>query len=285
MKLKEYFKKAEKEKWAIGQFNVSNLEALKAVFLAARGLNSPAIIGASEGESNFIGLREIAVLVKMLRETPFPIFLNLDHGKTFDYIRKAVDAGYDAVHFDGSKLNLEENIKETKRIKKYAGGKGVLLEGEVGLIKGTSQIMEEAPQLKIQDLTSPDEASRFFQETKVDSLAVNVGTFHGMDKSGRNPHIVLERLAEIKEKTGKLPLVLHGGSGVPKEDIGAAINQGIVKININTELRVAFTGALKESLEKNPAETTPYKYLPSAIEAVKKVVEEKIKLFGSANKA
>lgn len=284
--LNNYLKRAQKEKWAIGQFNISNLEILRAIVRAAQGLNSPIIIGTSEGESKFIGLKQAVVLVESFREeTRLPVFLNLDHGKSFDYIKEAIRAGYDAVHFDGSRLSLKENIEITKTIAELAHKKGILVEGEVGVIVGASEVLETSPEIKEEDLTNPKDALKFIKETKVDSLAVNIGTFHGIEASGRNPHINLQRLREIKEKIGeKSFLVLHGGSGTLREDIKAAIKLGIVKININTELRLAFTDTLKKVLEETPKETTPYKYLPGAILAVQRVVEEKIKLFSSNNK-
>lgn len=284
--LNNYLKRAQKEKWAMGQFNISNLETLRAIVWAAQGLNSPIIIGTSEGESKFIGLKQVVALVESFREeTRLPVFLNLDHGKSFNYIKEAIRAGYDAVHFDGSRLSLKENIEITKTIVGLAHKKGILVEGEVGVIVGASEVLETSPEIKEEDLTNPKDALKFIKETKVDSLAVNIGTFHGIEASGRNPHINLQRLREIKEKIGeKSFLVLHGGSGTPKEDIKAAIKLGIVKININTELRLAFTDTLKKVLEETPKETTPYKYLPGAILAVQKVVEEKIKLFYSNNK-
>ncbi|MDD5144883.1 MAG: class II fructose-bisphosphate aldolase [Candidatus Pacebacteria bacterium] len=281
--LKDYFKKAEKEKWAMGQFNVSNLEGLKAVFQAARSLKSPVIVGTSEGEGSYWGLKEISHLVNFLsKEYRFPIFLNLDHGKTFDYIKEAIDAGYPAVHFDGSRMDLKENINKTREIVRYSEKKGVFLEGEVGSILGSSAILDKAPQIRAEDLTRPEDAGLFSQETKVKSLAVSIGNFHGVGKSGDGPKIDLQRLKEIKETVGNLPLVLHGGSGIPEDDLKSAIQLGVVKININTELRSAFTLALREAVSSG--EIAPYKYLPETIQAVQKVVEEKIRIFGSINK-
>lgn len=266
MNFENYFKKAQKEKWAIGQFNISNLETLRAIILAAKNLNSPVIIGTSEGESKFLGLKQTAVLVKTFKEeTGLPIILNLDHGKSLDYIKKAIIAGYGAVHFDGSALSLEKNIFLTKKIVKYAKKFNVLVEGEVGVIGGA--------------LTNPEDAQKFIKETKVDLLAVNVGTIHGMAKSGKNERINLERLKEIKEETRNTYLVLHGGSGALKKDIKSAIKSGVVKININTELRMVFTQTLRRALSKNKNEFVPYKYMPEVIGAVQKTVESKIKLF------
>lgn len=286
MDFKNYFKRAQKEGWAIGQFNISNLETLKAILGAAQKLKSPVIIGTSEKESKFLGLKEVVALIKAFREkTGLPIFLNLDHGKTFEYIKEVINAGYDAVNFDGSELPIEENIKITKDVSDYAKKFGVLVEGEVGVMKGASQILEKSPEIKEGDLTNPEDALRFINGTKVDNLAINIGTFHGIEASGENPHINLKRLKEIREKIGdKVFLVLHGGSGTPEEDIREAVKLGIVKININTELRMAFTGTLRKVLEENTGEITPYKYFPKVIEAVQRVVEGKINLFNSVNK-
>ncbi|OIO46824.1 MAG: hypothetical protein AUJ31_00905 [Parcubacteria group bacterium CG1_02_39_15] len=277
-KILNLFKKAQRGRWAIGQFNFSNLETLKAIVQAAEKLKSPTIVGTSEGESKFVGLEQAAALVKSYREkTKLPIILNLDHGRSFDYIKKAIDAGYDAVHFDGSGLSLEKNIQETKKVVNYARKHGVLVEGEAGVIGDVGK------QKGV--LTEPKDALRFVKETKVDSLAVAIGNLHGIEASGINPKLNLKRLKEIKEKIGNIPLVLHGGSGTPEADIKKAIKSGIVKININTELRMAYTNTLKKSFQEKPTEIVSYKYMPLVVEAVQKIVEEKIRLFGSQNKA
>lgn len=280
------FQKARKENWALGQFNISNLEAMKAVFAAAQKLKSPVIIGTSEGESRFIGLKQAAVLTRAFEEeTGVPTILNLDHATNMDYIIKAIEAGYDAIHFDGSKLDLAENINLAKKIVSLCRKKGVLVEGEINLMPGSSKMLEKIPENIVGNLTDPATAENFLKETKVDSLAVNIGTFHGVDVSEKDSPIDVPRLTEINKRIGdKVFLVLHGGSGVVNNDIKNAIKSGIVKININTDLRIAFTRALKEILNTNPNETTPYKYLPFAVSAVERIVEEKIKLFGSENK-
>jgi len=277
-KILNLFKKAQRGRWAIGHFNISNLETLKAIFQAAQKLKSPVIVGTSEGESKFLGLKQAASLIRSFKEeTKLPIFLNLDHGRSFDYIKKAIDAGYDAVHFDGPGLSLEKNIQETKKVVNYARKHGVLVEGEAGVIGDVGK------QKGV--LTEPKDALRFVKETKVDSLAVAIGNLHGIEASGINPKLNLKRLREIKEKIGNIPLVLHGGSGTPEADIKKAIKSGIVKININTELRMAYTNTLKKSFQEKPTEIVSYKYMPLVVEAVQKIVEEKIRLFGSQNKA
>lgn len=282
----DLFKKARKEKWAIGQFNFSTLEILRAIFMSAKNMRSPIILGTSEGESNFFGIEE-AVALKNLLSKKYGVFvlLNLDHGKSLDYIKKVVDFGYDMVHFDGSALSLEENIGITKEVVKHAHKKNVLVEGEVGVIRGSSIVYDTQIEMSQEDLTDPESALKFIKETKVDSLAVSVGTFHGMEPSGQSPHINLQRLQEIKDKTGDSSfLVLHGGSGTPKEDIVKAIELGAVKININTELRLAFANGIKKSFTENPEDIVPYRFLLSSIINVQRIVEEKIKLFGSIDK-
>lgn len=283
--LRYYFKKARVGHWAMGQFNFSDLSQLEGIIGAAKDLKSPLILGTSEGESRFLGLKQAVALKKSYQsETGIPVFLNLDHGKSFEYIKKAIDCGYDMVHFDGSKLPLKDNIAITKEVVKYAKKFGVLVEGEVGII-GTdaSKVYEEKFVLKLEDLTKPQEAEQYVKETEVDCLAVSIGNFHGIDAEG-NPKLDILRLKEIKKAIKDIFLVLHGGSGISEKYIKGAIKEGIVKININTELRIAYTQTLKESLQRNPKETTPYKYLPEAIRAVQKVVEEKIELFGSKDK-
>lgn len=284
--LKYYLNKAQKEKWAIGQFNFSISSQLKGIIAAAKNLKSPIILGTSEGESNFFGLEEaVALRDAYKKKYKMPIFLNLDHGKSFEYLKKAVDAGYDMVHFDGSKLSFEENIKITKQVVKYAGKKGILTEGEFGIIAtDSSKVYQEKFEIKEELLTNPAESVKYIDKSKIDLLAVSIGNFHGIEASGRNPGLLLNRLAEIKKTAKNVFLVLHGGSGTPEEDIKKAIELGIIKININTEIRLAFASVLKKSLQENPDEITPYKYLQNPVEAVQKIIEEKILLFGSNNK-
>jgi fructose-bisphosphate aldolase class II len=278
MTLINYLKKARKEAWAVGQFNVSNLETMRAAIQVSQKMKSPVIIGTSEGESGFLGLREAVALVKTFNRKGVSSFLHLDHGKTFDYIKNAVDAGYDSVHIDGSKLPLKDNIALTKKVMAYCKKRGVQVEGEVGLIGGSSTVLKETPKFS---MTDPKDAEKFVKETKVNSLAVSVGNFHGVRESGEDPEIDLSRLKEISELVG-IPLVLHGGSGIPSQNIKKAIKLGVAKININTDLRVAYTAALKKVLKEG--EIVPYKYMPKVAEEIQKIVEEKITLFQSKNK-
>jgi len=283
--LKYYFIQAQKEKWSIGQFNFSDLTQVKGIVAVAEKLKSPVILGTSEGESKWFGLEEAVAIRNVLRKkTGLPIFLNLDHGKTFDYVKQAIDAGYDMVHFDGSKLPLLENIEKTKEVIKYAKWRGVLVEGEVGKI-GTesSKIYTEKFEINETDLTNPSDAEIFIKDTKSDLLAIGIGNFHGTQATGENPNLKIDVLKRIREVVKNTGLVLHGGSGTPEESVRQAIENGIIKININTELRIAFTEGLKNRLVDG--EIVPYKYLPAAQAEVEKVVERKIVLFKSAFKA
>jgi len=284
--LKYYFKKAQKENFAIPQFNFSDFTQVKGITSKAKELKSPVILGTSEGESEFFGIEETVAIRNVLRKKlNLPIFLNLDHGKSFDYIKKAIDVGYDMVHFDGSKLQLEENISKTKKIKKYARWRGVLVEGEVGRI-GTesSTIYSEKFEIKEEDLTKPEEAQKFINKTGVDLLAVSIGNFHGIEVSGVCPNLKINILKDIKEKLPNTLFVLHGGSGIMEDDIKNVIAQGIVKININTEIRIAFSENLRKILNNDPKLIVPYKFLPLVQKSVEEIVEQKIKLLNSENK-
>ena len=283
----DIFKKAKDNKYAIGAFNVSNLEQTKAIVQAAQNLQSPIIISTSEGESNFIGEKQIKSVIDVYKQqTGLPIILHLDHGKSFEIIKEAIEAGYDSIHFDGSELSFEENIEETKKIVDFAREKNVKnIEGELGYLRGGSNV-HELIEIKLEDLTDPKQAEEFVKKTGVDSLAIVIGNVHGISKSGESPHIFFDRLEEIGNRLGNSAfLILHGGSGIKQEDIEKSIQLGIVKINVNTELRVAYTESLKKSFQDNPDKVTPYKIMPPVVEAVQKVVEDKIKIFGSNNKA
>jgi len=281
--LKYYFQKAQKEKFAIGQFNFSDLSQMKAVVKVASELKSPVILGTSEGESKFFGLQEAVALRDILRKRyNLPIFLNLDHGKSLDYLKQVINAGYDMVHFDGSKLPLEENIKTTKEVKKYIGWKNILLEGEVGRLGTDASKIYEELKVNNADLTNPSEAKKYVNNTKVNLLAVGIGNFHGVQTSGQNPNLKINVLEEIKQLVGSTGIVLHGGSGTPEQDIKDAVANGVIKININTESRIAFAKGIKSALDTG--EIVPYKFLPQGMSEMEKIVEQKIKLFGSMDK-
>lgn len=276
--LKYYLNKARKQGWAVGQFNFSTLEQLRGILGAAQKLKSPVILGTSEGESNFLGLEETIALFEISRmKYNVSAYLHFDHGKDIDLIKRAVDFGYLSIHFDGSGLSFEENIEKTKKVVKYAHSRGVLVEGELGYIRGSSEAYKKKIKIKKEDLTSPEQVFQFVKETGVDSLAISIGNVHGIYKG--QPRLDFERLKEISRKTNAF-LVLHGGSGIPQKEIKKAIALDIIKININTELRVVW----KESLKKMRSEIKPYKVLSQAQKSIQEKVEQKIKLFGSNNK-
>ncbi|MDD5356599.1 MAG: class II fructose-bisphosphate aldolase [Candidatus Pacebacteria bacterium] len=291
MTLREAITDAIRKKVAIGHFNISNLEGFWAVFRAAQKLNVPVIIGASEGERDFIGVRQVAALVKSVREEfNYPIYLNADHTYSFEKVKEAIDAGFDAVIYDGAKLSLEENTATTKKCVEYARqcGRDVLLEGELGFIGQSSKILDAVPVgvgLSGDALTKPEVAAQFVKETGIDLFAPSVGNFHGMVKdSGAVKKIDDARVSEIFKATG-VPLVLHGGSGTSDEEFLAAIKSGIAIVHINTELRLAYRKGLALALQENPDEIAPYKYLKGALLAMEKVVEEKLALFNNLNTA
>lgn len=285
-KLIDFIKEAEEKKTAIGHFNVSDIAELKAVFETARELDVPVIIGVSEGEREFIGARQISALVKSLREQyNFPIFLNADHTYSLEKLKEAVKAGYDSAVFDGSKLPFEENIKITKQAVKLAKSSSgwfgnFLVEGETGYIGSGSVILKEIPEGAVvspEDFTKPEDAKRFVKETGVDLFSPAVGNIHGI-VAGGNPKLDIKRIEEIKKSAG-VPLVLHGGSGIKDEDFLAAINAGISIIHINTELRIAWRKGMDLAMKQNPEEIVPYKVMPAAVEEIKKIIVQRLKLF------
>jgi len=284
--LREIIKDAEERRVAIGHFNISELAALKAIFKAARDVGVPVIIGVSEGEREFIGTRQAAALIESLRaEYNFPLFLNADHTYSVQAAKEAVQAGYDAIIFDGARLPLAENIKKTKEIVEYARSVDpeIIIEGELGYIGGSSKILKSIPEgaaIKDEDLTKPEEAKKFIKETGVDLLAPAVGNIHGMFKDTPNPNLNIKRIKEIY-KAAVVPLVLHGGSGISDDDFVAAINAGISVIHINTEIRLAWRKGLEAALLGNKEEIAPYKLLPSSEKAIYEVVKRRLQLFNS----
>jgi len=291
--LREIIQKAEGEKRAIGHFNISDTVALRAIFESAKELNLPILIGVSEGEREFLGTREAVALVRSLRDGyGYPIFLNADHTHSLEKIKEAVEAGFDAVLFDGSKLPIEENARFTKEVVALAKqiNPNVLVEGELGYIGSSSEILKDIPEgavIKPEDLTSPDEAAAFVKETGIDLLAPAVGNLHGMlvrqSASGGgfetiNPRLDIARIAAIKEAV-KIPLVLHGGSGIVDEDFVAAIKAGISIIHINTEIRLAWRRGIEAGLAARPDEVAPYKLYAEALSGMKGIIRARLKLF------
>lgn len=282
--LREYIQESEGKHIAIGHFNISNLEGLHGIFEAARKLNVPVIIGLSEGERSFVGVRESVALVRALRDAyQYPIFLNADHSYSFESVKEAIDAGYDAVIFDGVKLSLEENIAVTKKCVEYARSVNpdILVEAELGNIGQSSKLLDTIPDgvsLDEDMLTKPEDARYFVEQTGVDLLAPAVGNLHGMLKSGNNPKIDTERIKAIRAAAG-VPLVLHGGSGITDSDFTDAINAGISIVHINTEIRVAFKNGLIKTLQENPDEVAPYKLMKESVRAIENTVSRRLQLF------
>jgi len=282
--LRDLLQEAQQNGVAIGHFNVSDLVLLKAVFAAARELNAPVLVGLSEGEREFVGTRQIAALVRSLREEfDFPIFLNADHTHSLAKGIEAAKASFDSIVFDRSALPFEENVKQTKQAVEAlkAIHPAMLVEGEIGDIGSGSEIHDSAPDLS-KGLSSPEEAKQFVEATGVDILAPAVGNMHGMLRSmvkgETKKRLDVERIAGIKQ-AARIFLTLHGGSGTDDEDLRKAIGVGINIVHINTELRVAWRRGLENGLAKQPDEVVPYKILPSVVNSVREVVGSRLKLF------
>jgi fructose-bisphosphate aldolase class II len=286
--LREYVSEAIKSGIAIGHFNVSTIDGIWAVADAAAELKVPVIIGVSEGERDYIGVRQAAAIIKSIREDRNqPIFINADHTYSLERVTEVVDAGFDAVIFDGAKLPLEENIATTKKCVEYArkhrsaSGQSILVEGELGYIGQSSQVLSAKPD-GVQ-LTSPIDAKRFAAETGIDMLAPAVGNFHGLLEAGMAATLAAkkidaERISEISGATS-LPLVLHGGSGQGDDLVKKAIKAGISIVHVNTELRVAYRTGLVRSLSEDPDQVAPYKYMKPAKLAMRAVVIQKLRVF------
>ncbi len=262
----------------VWHFNFSELTALKAAARAARECNVPIIMGLSEGEREFVGVREAVALVRSYQAQGLKLYLNADHTKSFEKLKEAVEAGFDAVIFDGAGLPLNENICETKRAVEYVRivNPRVIVEGELGYIGTASQVLKKIPQ-GVQKTTVKD-ALRFIKETGVDMLAPAVGNVHGMLSSGHEPALDIALIKKIKDAV-KIPLVLHGASGNTDADIRAAIKAGISIIHINTEIRHAWREKLEESLKGMPNDVAPYKLLAAGEEAVYQAIKVKISAY------
>ena len=287
--LRSVLKQAQQMRVAVGHFNVADLVLLKAVFVSAQELKVPVLVGVSEGEREFMGVPQIAALVRSLREEfDFPIFLNADHTHSLVKAVEAAKAGFDAVVFDLSALPFEQNVRQTNAAVEAlkAINPSILVEGEIGDIGTGSEIHTEAPDLS-KSLTTPEEARQFVESTGVDILAPAVGNRHGMLKSmvqgEARKHLDIERIGQIK-KAARILLTLHGGSGTDDNDLRNAIAAGINIVHINTELRVAWRRGLENGLAKQPGEVAPYKILPTAVDSVKQVVLSRLKLFNSEQK-
>ena len=283
---KEWLEKAQTEGFAIGAFNVDNLEIFKAVVAAAMAKKSPVMMEFSDGEVKFLELHNIVDLVKNAEEEHgINILLNLDHSPDQAKVEEAIEAGFELIHFDGSKLPYEENVEICKAIIPKAHAKDLTVEGEIDHIAGSSNVHKE--QITLDEIkagfTKPEKAKEFVAETGVDIFAAFFGNVHGVYPV--QPNVDLDLLYRIREVLPNTFLSMHGGSGISDEEVRMAIQVGgISKINVNTELRKAFREELERSLRENPDEYAVYKLMPSVIENVKNVVEHKIDVFGSGGK-
>ena len=282
---KDMLEKARAGKYAVGHFNINNLEWAKAILLTAQEMNSPVILGVSEGAGKYMGgFKTITGMVNGLIEglnITVPVALHLDHG-TFEGCLKCVEAGFSSIMFDGSHYPIEENIEKTKELIKIVREKGMSLEAEVGAIGG-----EEDGVVGMGECADPNEC-KAIADLGVDMLAAGIGNIHGKYPANW-PGLSFETLAAVKEKVGNMPLVLHGGTGIPEDMIKKAISLGVAKINVNTECQLAFAAATRKYIEEGKdlegKGFDPRKLLAPGSEAIKETVREKINLFGSAGKA
>lgn len=281
----EMLKKAVEGKYAVGQFNINNLEWTKAILLTAQENNSPVILGVSEGAGKYMtGFKTVAAMVKAMVEElniTVPVALHLDHG-TYEGCYKCIEAGFSSVMFDGSHFPIEENIAKTSELVKVCHEKGLSIEAEVGSIGG-----EEDGVVGAGEIADPNECKKI-ADLGVDFLAAGIGNIHGKYPANWKG-LSFETLDAIQQLTGEMPLVLHGGTGIPADMIKKAISLGVSKINVNTECQLAFAAATRKYIEEGKdlegKGFDPRKLLAPGAEAIKATVKEKMELFGSVNKA
>ena len=303
---KEMFEKSMKEGFAIGAFNINNMEIIQGIIDAAQKQNSPVILQASSGAIKYARIKYLMKMVEAaVEETKIPIAIHLDHGPDFETCKMCIDNGFTSVMIDGSKYSFEENVALTKKVVDYAHERGVVVEAELGQLAG----IEDDVNVSEEDAkyTDPDQAKEFVERTGCDSLAIAIGTSHGAYKFKGEARLRMDILKQVKEKIPNTPIVLHGAStvipelvetcnnyggdipgakGVPDEILHEASLSGVSKINVDTDLRLAFTGEIRKTLVENPSAFDPRKYLTPAREKITEVVEHKIRdVFGSSNKA
>ena len=282
---KEMLTKAREGKYAVGQFNINNLEWTKTILLTAQELNSPVILGVSEGAGKYMGgFKTVSGMVNGLLEglnITVPVALHLDHG-TYEGCYRCIEAGFSSIMFDGSHYPIAENVEKTTELVKICNEKGLSLEAEVGAIGG-----EEDGVIGMGECADPNEC-KSIADLGVTMLAAGIGNIHGKYPANW-PGLSFETLAAVKEKVGDMPLVLHGGTGIPEDMIKKAISLGVAKINVNTECQLAFAAAVRKYIEAGKdlegKGFDPRKLLAPGCDAIKETVREKIELFGSANKA
>lgn len=283
MSLRDCVQEALAKRVAVGHFNVSTLDGIWAIADAAKELDLPVIVGISEGERDYVGVREAAAVIASIRQNRNQrIYLNADHTYSVERVQEAIDAGFDSVIFDGAQLSFEDNVDKAKKCVAYAraSGREVLVEGELGFIGTSSKILDAIPAgaaSTTAQMTKPEVALDFVRQSGVDMLAPAVGNIHGVVKGG-DPALNTERVREIAEAT-KIPLVLHGASGNTDKEIAETIKNGVAIVHVNTELRIAYRSGLMKSLSENPDEVAPYKYLKPAKLAMQKLIMEKLRVF------
>jgi fructose-bisphosphate aldolase class II len=300
---KEHLIRARREGWALGGFNVFNLESARAVIDAGEELSAPLLLQTSEGAVKHVGLHNMVAIARELAgRTRSPVALHLDHGKSEELARAAVDAGYTSVMIDASRESFEENMRETRDIVEYARSRGVHVEAELGTLGGIEDLGEQAVRSM---LTDPDQAVRFATETQVDALAVAIGTSHGAYKFKGEPHLDFDRLQEIASRVAQ-PIVLHGASSLPEEQVlfaerygaklphargipGAlirkAVTMGIAKVNTDSDLRLAALARLRQVLVERPELFNLYELMGEVEKAIRVATAERIRLLGSDGKA
>lgn len=303
---KELFTKALEQRYAIGAFNVNNMELLQSVVEAAEDLKSPLILQVSPSAKKYFQKNYLIKMIEAsLQSSSIPLVLHLDHGDSFELCKECIDEGFSSVMIDGSSFDFEKNIEITKQVVDYAHNFGVTVEAELGKLSGIEDDISVENHEAI--YTDPNKALEFVRLTGCDSLAVAIGTSHGAYKFKSEPKLDFDRLVKIKELVGQnFPVVLHGASsvlsdlvkinnnfggrienalGVPEEMLMEAIKFGVAKINVDTDIRLAFSGAVRQYLTQNPSEFDPRKYLGIGRQSVKELVKRKIKVFGSDNKS
>lgn len=303
---KDMFEKSMKEHFAIGAFNVNNMEIVQAIVKAAADENSPIILQASSSAIKYAGIEYLKKMIESaLDEYDIPLALHLDHGPDFETCKMCIDNGFSSVMIDGSKYDFEENIALTRKVVEYAHSKGVVVEAELGKLAG----IEDDVNVSASDAmyTDPDQAKEFVDRTFCDSLAIAIGTSHGAYKFKGEAKLRFDILANVKQKLPNTPIVLHGAStvipelvemcnkyggdipgakGVPDEILHEASISGVSKINVDTDLRLAMTAAIRKTFAEDPAVFDPRKYLGNARTLIEEVVKHKIRdVFGSSNKA
>lgn len=301
----EMFRDAYEKGYAVGAFNVNNMEIIQGICEAASEMRSPLILQVSKGARKYARHEYLVHLVQAALEVnkDLPIVLHLDHGDSFELCQSCIDGGFTSVMIDGSHLPFEENVALTRKVVEYAHPRGVVVEAELGRLAGVEEHVRVSE--KESSYTDPDQAVEFVEKTEVDSLAIAIGTSHGAYKFKGEPSLDFQRLEVITEKLKGFPLVLHGAStvipefvelcnryggalpgarGVPEEMISRAVKYGVCKVNIDTDLRLAMTGVIRKELTEDPENFDPRKYLGPARDAIKEMVRRKIAILGSDGK-